>query len=392
MKISYSKLSVFLSNNELSETFRKNIHNADESIQNIEKINKKLTFSNNLEIIVSDILAFEYSNKEELNQTFNILNSWLMYFIGLTEDNDLLSRIIDIFLSKNNRFFLNKVNSKEEETFKEFLIGIFFRFNNIGKLSHLELRYLIQLSVFYSITNRDFNLHLKSLKKVQNEELNVYELFDELFVIKEKPVLLTDNFHNLNSFEELRFLADILLGKDALKSKIIQEEISKEEYRILISQNHPLIKLDKYAFRSAIALSQYLHQLNLNQNLIYRLFQFDPTLSENIILELNNYISNSKSEPVLKDLQNFIYFLRNRPRRNLFGENTNYLFKKEMSVLFKKNITSFVDYCENKECRSNQHLIYIEWIENNLSKQKTICNSCLKEIDFDYFLNNEFPF
>ena len=84
MKISYSKLSVFLSNNELSETFRKNLHNAYESLQNIEIINKKLIISNNLEIIVSDMLASEYSNKVELNQNFSKLNSWLMYFIGKT--------------------------------------------------------------------------------------------------------------------------------------------------------------------------------------------------------------------------------------------------------------------------------------------------------------------
>jgi hypothetical protein len=363
MKISYSKLSVFLSNNELSETFQKNLHNAYESLQNIEIINKKLIISNNLEIIVSDMLASEYSNKVELNQNFSKLNSWLMYFIGLTEDNDLRSRMIDIFLSNSNRFYLYIADSNKENTFRDFLKEILIYFNGIENLSHIELRYLIQICVFYSIFHRDFNIDLNTLKKYQNEDLNVYELFDQLFVRNDKPVLLTDNFHNLKSFEELRFLADILLGKDALKSKIIKGEFSKQEYRILISQNHPLINLDAYAFKSAITLSQYLYHLNLNQNLIYRLFQFDPTLSETFILELNNYISNSKSEPVLKDLQNFIYFLRNRPSRNLFGENTNYLFKKEMSVLFKNNITSFVDYCENKECKSNQHLIYIEWIE-----------------------------
>ena len=392
MKISYSKLSIFLSNNNLSETFRKNLHNAYVALQNIEKINKKLTFSNNLEIIVSDMLASEYSNKEELNQNFSKLNSWLMYFIGLTEDNDLRSRMIDIFLSNSNRFYLYIADSKKEDTFRDFFKEILIYFKGIENLSHIELRYLIQICVFYSIFHRDFNIDLNSLKKYQNEDFNVYELFDHLFVRNDKPVLLTDNFHNLKSLEELRFLADILLGKDALKSKIIKGEFSKQEYRILISQNHPLINLDEYAFKSAITLSQYLYHLNLNQNLIYRLFQFEPTLSETFIIELNNYISISQSEPVLKDLQNFIYFLRNRPRRNLFGENTNYLFKKEMSVLFKNNITSFVDYCENKECKSNHHLIYIEWIENNLTKQTTICNNCLQEINFDYFINNDFPF
>ena len=122
------------------------------------------------------------------------------------------------------------------------------------------MRYIIQISVFYSFFNKDFNIQLSSNHKFQNENLNVFELFDDLFVKKEKLVLLTDNFHNLNSFGELRLLADILLDIEVLKNPILDSKISEQEFKLLISQNHPVINIDNNVFDTLICLIKSLHQ------------------------------------------------------------------------------------------------------------------------------------
>lgn len=122
------------------------------------------------------------------------------------------------------------------------------------------MRYIIQISVFYSLFNKDFNIQLSSNHKFQNENLNVFELFDDLFVKKEKLVLLTDNFHNLNSFDELRLLADILLDIEVLKNPILDSKISEQEFKLLISQNHPVVNIDNTVFDTLICLSKSLHQ------------------------------------------------------------------------------------------------------------------------------------
>ncbi len=85
-------------------------------------------------------------------------------------------------------------------------------------------------------------------------------------------------------------------------------------------------------------------------------------------------------------------FTVSRPYRNLFGEKTRYLFKKELSVLFKDDFSLFADFCEHENCKSNYKLTYIEWIENNLNKHRTICKKCLDKIDFEYFCKYEAPF
>ena len=126
MKISYSKLSVFLSNNELSETFRKNLHNAYESLQSIEIINKKLIISNNLEILISILLTEDFSTTEQLKQEFSTLNSWLIFFDELTDDIDLSSRMIEAFLSEKNYFFVFNEIFDEVETFRKFIKEIIY--------------------------------------------------------------------------------------------------------------------------------------------------------------------------------------------------------------------------------------------------------------------------
>ena len=122
------------------------------------------------------------------------------------------------------------------------------------------MRYIIQISVFYSLFHKDFNIQLSSNHKFQNENLNVFELFDDLFVKKEKLVLLTDNFHNLNSFDELRLLADILLDIEVLKNPILDSKISEQEFTLFISQNHPVVNIDNNVFDTLICLSKSLHQ------------------------------------------------------------------------------------------------------------------------------------
>ncbi len=392
MKISYSKLSVFLSNNELSETFRKNLHNAYESLQNIEMINKKLIISNNLDSLISILLTEDFSTTEQLKQEFSTLSSWLIFFDELTDDIDLSSRMIEAFLSEKNYFFVFNEIFDEVETFRKFIKEIFFIHKEIKILSDFEMRYLIQISVFYSLFHKDFNIQLSSIHKFQNENLNVFEIFDDLFVKKEKPVLLTDNFHNLNSFGELRLLADILLDIEVLKNPILDSKISEQEFTLFISQNHPVVNIDNNVFDSLISLIKSLHQVKLNQNLIYRLFQLNYHLSDSIITEINNYIISINNQPNLTELQKFIDFTVSRPYRNLFGEKTRYLFKKELSVLFKDDFSLFADFCEHENCKSNYNLTYIEWIDNNLNKHRTICKNCLDKINFEYFCKYEAPF
>jgi hypothetical protein len=238
--------------------------------------------------------------------------------------------------------------------------------------------------------HKDFKIPLKSIQNFKVNNINT--LFDELFVKEIDPVLLIDNFQNLRSIQEFEVLAKILLENNAMNNSILEDKISKSEFLILTSSNHPILNHCDLTFDSLLNLVKFLNQLKLNSNLIYRLFQFKPNLSASFITDINSYISNVNSNPTFKELQKLIDFLISRPNKYLFGEKTNYLFKKEMSTFFKDDISRFVDYCESENCESNNELIYVEWSNYSISKHTTFCKKCIEDLDLEYFIKYSSPF
>jgi hypothetical protein len=68
-----------------------------------------------------------------------------------------------------------------------------------------------------------------------------------------------------------------------------------------------------------------------------------------------------------------------RPKDVFFSSNESYLYKKELSILFKENTSVFSDSCEIAKCHSIKNINYIEWTDKKVPKHLTICDNCLFE-------------
>ena len=391
MEISSSMLDMIFSDRLIAPRFQKNFHYVKTNLQNIERKKQKMLVPTNLETIITELLLQGYKNKKEVKSIFNSLEIWIDFFVEILEDKYFLCEVLDAFLFQIfNNFNLLTLNKSHQITAQKFLKLIFETNKKNEFSSGFEIRYLIQTSVFYSLFHKDFNIPLKSIQNFKINNINT--LFDELFVKEIDPVLLIDNFQNLRSIQEFEVLAKILLENNAMNNSILEDKISKSEFSILTSSNHPILNHCDLTFDSLLNLVKFLNQLKLNSNLIYRLFQFKPNLSANFIPDINSYTSNVNSNPTFKELQKLIDFLTSRPNKYLFGEKTNYLFKKEMSTFFKDDFSRFVDYCESENCESNKDLIYVEWSNYSITRHSSICKKCLNDLEFEYFSKYDSPF
>jgi hypothetical protein len=78
----------------------------------------------------------------------------------------------------------------------------------------------------------------------------------------------------------------------------------------------------------------------------------------------------------------------------LFTTNeVRYLYKKEMSLYFKQNLSVFTDNCQHCESLNKSTIKHIELIDENSKKQyANYCNVCLEEKTTGIFLSLILPF
>ena len=260
MEISSSMLDMIFSDSLIAPRFQKNFNYVKTNLQNIERKKQKMLVPTNLETIITEFLLQGYKNKKEVKSIFNSLENWIDFFVDLLEDKYFLCEVLDAFLFQIfNNFNLLTLNKSHQITAQKFLKLIFETNKKNEFSSGFEIRYLIQTSVFYSLFHKDFNIPLKSIQNFKINNINT--LFDELFVKEIDPVLLIDNFQNLRSIQEFEVLAKILLENNAMNNSILEDKISKSEFSILTSSNHPILNHCDLTVDSLLNLVKFLNQL-----------------------------------------------------------------------------------------------------------------------------------
>lgn len=232
-----------------------------------------------------------------------------------------------------------------------------------------------------------------------------HELFLHLYIDEINPVLLTDKFFHLKNENDLEAFHLLINGKTDLNTSNLKFDLKEEEYSLLSSQNHPPLAFNSrhgYNIQKAVDLVRGLIQVNLPKEMIYRVY-FDvnfATISlpnKNLISLINEYVNYLNRTPTFKELFTYLKFQSDIPvdrKLPLFTSNeVRYLFKREMSLYFKNNLSVFTEHCQFCKSLSQTSVIHFEWLdENNNPQFRNLCVKCLDKINMDYMMDYFSPF
>ena len=354
------------------------------SFRNIEPLfvqhRKNIRFSKLLDQAIFEILTVESSRIEESIFHLEQLNTWFDFFSAIIENQDLLGKFVDGFLRQYlTTYLIANFDYTNKIKFQEFFQMVFKTFEELENLAEDDLRFLIQLGVFYLRYPTTNNLSPTDYDRKYFGGIGFVELFEFLYVKETNPVLLIDQFIFLKNSEELDLLASVLDGKNRIEDPLLEGKLNEDEYKLFISSNHPKLSIRLFSIQHLIHLCKYLHQVNLNSAIIYRYFQSNSTLSLDLLPKINDYLNCFEVEPSYKEFEKLILFYKSRPKDFFLSSNESYLYKKELSILFKENTSVFSDSCEIAKCHSIKNINYIEWTDKKVPKHLTICDNCLFE-------------
>ena len=352
------------------------------SFRNIEPLfeqhRKNIRFSKLLDQAIFEILTVESSRIEESIFHLEQLNTWFDFFSAIIENQDLLGKFVDGFLRQYlTTYLIANFDYTNKIKFQEFFQMVFKTFEELENLTEDDLRFLIQLGVFYLRYPTTNNLSLTDYDRKYFGGIGFVELFEFLYVKETNPVLLIDQFIFLQDSEELDLLASILEGKNRIEHPLLEGKLNKDEYKLFISSNHPKLSIRLFSIQHLIHLCKYLHDANVNSAIIYRYFQSNLTLSLDLLPKINNYLNCIEVEPSYKEFEKLILFYKSSPKEVFLSSNERYLYKKELTILFKQNPSVFSDSCEIAKCNSKENLSFIEWTDKKIDKHITICDNCL---------------
>jgi len=333
--------------------------------------------------VIEEIVLFTLSYFSE--ETVEIQNTFLDGFFTLHE--------FDKGLCEKTLKFMKEI-STSILYIKEFTVD---ELRNIFKIAHYHSYYPEdQLRSFDSYSFSDENAHYM---------FDAHELFLHLYIDQINPVLLTDQFFSLKRTKDFEALHLLIHGEKDLNTPTLQLNLSELEYELLISENHPPLSIYtriRYDIESALSCVKGLLSINLPREMIYRIY-FDTNFAmiqvsyENMIKYIHEYIDFLKRQPTLREIYTLLKFQSDIPvDRNypLFTSNeVRYLYKKEMSLYFKNNLSVFSEHCQFCQSLSGAPTIHFEWMDLNKTPHfANYCEVCLSEKNYKYMAEFDCPF
>lgn len=197
----------------------------------------------------------------------------------------------------------------------------------------------------------------------------------------------------------------LITNERDLNTPTLQLKLNDQEFELLRSENHPPLTFNNrlpYGVGNALSCVKGLLSIHLPSEMIYRIyfetnFSFLRLSDELLINNINEYIEYLEREPTLREIYSLLKFQNDIPAdRNypLFTTNeVRYLYKKEMSLYFKNNLSVFSEYCQFCQSLSVAPTIHFEWMDLHKTPHfANYCEVCLSKKNDKYMVEFDCPF
>ena len=345
-----------------------------------------------------------YNKKEYIIEKLKQVESCVL--IVLSKFSEEIKEVQNLFL--DGFFTLHIFEIEKCEKIMAFIKEINESLHYLKTLTFQDLQDVYKIAHYHSYYPED---KIRSFDTYPYIGIDEYYMFDEhelflhLFIDQINPVLLTDHFFKFKTPKDFEVLHLLINGVKDLNTPSIQLKLSEQEYELLRSENHPPFTIKQrhgYGITSAMYLVKSLISLNLPSEMIYRInydtqFMSISSFQKDQNTLINEFIEFSNQQPTLREIFAFLKFHNDIPvdrKYPLFTRNeVRYLYKKEMSLYFKENLSVFSEYCQFCQSLSEAPTIHFEWIDNNQKPHfANYCSVCLEAKNFNYMSEFDDPF